>query len=156
MRNVPQAKWGKTVRRCFHWSTNTRPYQGRILRHSTSRWRKDRWDSFTFLVKGFLGNRRAHHYEELVNNLLQSYQNLGCNMSEKYTSFTRIWIFFPRELWCSEWWTWRTFRSTHFFSGEAISRKMELCYGRRLLLDFGKSCPYHGMQATGKKKFCLC
>ena len=27
---------------------------------------------------------------------------------------------------------------------------MELCYARRLVLDFGKRCPYHGMQATGK------
>jgi hypothetical protein len=28
-----------------------------------------------------LGNRRAQNYEELVNNLFQSYQKLGCNMS---------------------------------------------------------------------------
>jgi len=41
------------------------------------------WDSFKFVVKGFLGNRRAQNYEELVNNLLQSYQKLGCNMSLK-------------------------------------------------------------------------
>ena len=27
---------------------------------------------------------------------------------------------------------------------------MELCYAHRLLLDFGKGCPYHGMQAIGK------
>jgi len=37
--------------------------------------------SFKFVVKGFLGNRRAQNYEELVNNLLQSYHKLGCNMS---------------------------------------------------------------------------
>jgi hypothetical protein len=30
-----------------------------------------------------LGNRRAENYEEIVNNLLQSYQKLGCNMSLK-------------------------------------------------------------------------
>ena len=41
---------------------------------------KAAWDGFKFVVKGFLGNRRAQNYEELVNNLLQSYQNLGCNM----------------------------------------------------------------------------
>ena len=41
------------------------------------------WDSFKFVVKGFLGNRRAQNYEDLVNNLLQSYQKLGCNMSLK-------------------------------------------------------------------------
>jgi len=29
---------------------------------------------------------------------------------------------------------------------------MELGYARRLLLDFGKGCPYHGIQATGKTK----
>jgi hypothetical protein len=34
-------------------------------------------------VKRCLGNRRAHNYEELVNNLLQSYQKLGRNMSLK-------------------------------------------------------------------------
>jgi len=31
------------------------------------------WDSFKFVVKGFLGNRRAQNYEDHVNNLLQSY-----------------------------------------------------------------------------------
>jgi len=41
------------------------------------------WDSFKFVVKGFLGNIRAQNYENLVNNLLQSYQKLGCNMSLK-------------------------------------------------------------------------
>jgi len=30
-----------------------------------------------------LGNRRAQNNEELVNNLLQSYQKLGCNMPLK-------------------------------------------------------------------------
>ena len=45
--------------------------------------KKAAWDSFKFVVKGFLGNRRAQNYEELVKNLLQSYQKLGCNMSLK-------------------------------------------------------------------------
>ena len=60
--------------------------------------------------------------------------------------------YFPRELWCSEWWTRRTFPSRHLFNGEEVSREMELCYGHRLLLDFGKRWPYHGIQVTGKKK----
>jgi len=41
---------------------------------------KAAWDSFKFIVKGFLGNRRARNYEELVNSLLQRYQRLGCHM----------------------------------------------------------------------------
>ena len=44
---------------------------------------KAAWDSFKFVVKGLWGNRRAQNYEELVNNLLQSYQKLGRNMSLK-------------------------------------------------------------------------
>jgi len=44
---------------------------------------KAAWDSFKFVVKGILGNRRAQHYEDLVNKLLRSYQKLGCNMSLK-------------------------------------------------------------------------
>jgi len=44
------------------------------------------WDGFKFVVKGFLGNRRAQNYEDLVNNLLQNYQKLGCNMSLKIHS----------------------------------------------------------------------
>jgi len=60
------------------------------------------WDSFKFVVKGFWGNKRAQNYEELVNNLLQSYKKLGCNMSLK-THFLHSHLeFFPRELLCSE------------------------------------------------------
>ena len=44
---------------------------------------KSAWDSFKSVVNGFLGNRRAQNYEELVNNFLQSYQKLGCNVSLK-------------------------------------------------------------------------
>jgi len=41
------------------------------------------WDSFKFVIKGFLGNRRAQNHEDLVKNPLQSYQKLGCSMSLK-------------------------------------------------------------------------
>jgi hypothetical protein len=57
---------------------------------------KAAWDSFKFVVRVFLGSRRAQNYEELVNKLLQSYQKLGCNMSLKYTSFA--FGFFPGQL----------------------------------------------------------
>jgi hypothetical protein len=49
---------------------------------------KAAWDSFKFVIKGFLGNRKSQNHDELVNKLLQSYQKLGCNMSLK--------IHFPR------------------------------------------------------------
>jgi hypothetical protein len=63
---------------------------------------KAAWDSFKFVVKGFLENKRGQNYEELVNNLLQSYQNLSCNVSEKIHFLHSHLDFFSRELWCSE------------------------------------------------------
>jgi len=56
---------------------------------------KAAWNSFKFVVKGFLGNRRAQNYEELVNNLLQSYQKLGCNISLKIHFLHSHLDFFP-------------------------------------------------------------
>ena len=56
---------------------------------------KTAWDSFKFAVKGFLGNRRAQNYEELVNNLSQSYQKIGCNMSPKIHFLHSHFDFFP-------------------------------------------------------------
>jgi len=41
------------------------------------------WHAFQEVVTGFLGNRRADKYKDLVEELLSSYQKLGCNMSMK-------------------------------------------------------------------------
>ena len=42
------------------------------------------------------GKHRAQNYEELVNNILQSYQNLGCNVSEKIHFLqSHLEFFFP-------------------------------------------------------------
>jgi len=41
------------------------------------------WHAFREVVTGFLGNRRADNYEDLVEELLSSCQKLGCNMSVK-------------------------------------------------------------------------
>jgi len=43
-----------------------------------------------------LGNRRAQNYEELVNNFLQRYQKLGCNMSLKIHFLHSHLEFFPK------------------------------------------------------------
>ena len=61
---------------------------------------KAAWDSFKFVVKVFLGNRRAQNYEELVNNRLQSYQKLGCNISLKIQFLHSHLDFFPEN--CGE------------------------------------------------------
>jgi hypothetical protein len=61
---------------------------------------KPAWDSFKSVVTGILGNRRAKKYEDLVNNLLQSDQKLGCNMSLRIHFLHSNLNFFPEN--CGE------------------------------------------------------
>jgi len=79
---------------------------------------KAAWGSFKFVVKVLLGNRRAQNYE-LVNNLLQIPEIMLQHFT-KITLPSLAFGFFPRELWCGKWWTWRTFPSRHFFNGEEM------------------------------------
>jgi hypothetical protein len=41
------------------------------------------WTSFVAVVGNFLGKRKAENYVELVNEMLNSFKSLGCNMSIK-------------------------------------------------------------------------
>lgn len=41
------------------------------------------WKSFVQVITKFLGNTKADNYVELVNNMLENFQRLGCNMSIK-------------------------------------------------------------------------
>ena len=43
----------------------------------------DAWWGFVGVVQNFLGNRRAANFEEVVQNMLDAYQNLGANISIK-------------------------------------------------------------------------
>lgn len=44
---------------------------------------KNAWLAFKNVVKNFLGNTRAENYTEIVQQLLESFKMLGCNMSIK-------------------------------------------------------------------------
>lgn len=44
---------------------------------------KKGWASFVEVVQQFLGNHKAETYVELVNEMLNCFQSLGCNMSIK-------------------------------------------------------------------------
>ena len=41
------------------------------------------WKAFVLVVKNFLGNNKTSNYEELINNMIYAFKNLGCNMSIK-------------------------------------------------------------------------
>ena len=79
---------------------------------------KAAWDSFKFVVKGFGGNRRAQNCEEFVHNLFAELPQIRLQHVTKHTLPSLAFGFFSGQLWCSEWWTWRTFPSRHFFNGE--------------------------------------
>jgi len=51
--------------------------------------------AFQEVVTGFLGNRRADNYKDLVEELLSSYQKLGWNMSVKIHFLSSRLDFFP-------------------------------------------------------------
>lgn len=56
------------------------------------------WVAFENISHNFLGNKRAENYEELVQELLSSYQQLGCNMSLKIHFLHSHLDFFPENL----------------------------------------------------------
>ena len=54
------------------------------------------WNAFRLVVENFLGNTTADNYKELVEDLLNSYEKLGCNMSLKIHFLHSHLEFFPR------------------------------------------------------------
>ena len=56
------------------------------------------WVAFKNVVSQFLGNYKAQNYAELVDDLLTSYKNLGCNMSLKMHFLHSHLEFFPANL----------------------------------------------------------
>ena len=50
---------------------------------------KEAWQSFTEVVKNFLGNTKSKNYKKLVKDMLQKFQNLGCKMKSKKKNFKK-------------------------------------------------------------------
>jgi len=49
---------------------------------------------FEKFLKGFLGNFKAANFRELVQNMVDSYEQLGCNMSLKmHLLFSHLYLF---------------------------------------------------------------
>jgi hypothetical protein len=56
------------------------------------------WSSFKNVTKLFLGNIKAEKFQDIVPELLDSYQDLGCNMSLKIHFLHSHLDFFPDNL----------------------------------------------------------
>lgn len=56
------------------------------------------WGSFKLLCDNFLGNHKAENYKDLVENLLDTFQTLGCRMSLKIHFLHSHLDFFPSNM----------------------------------------------------------
>jgi len=56
------------------------------------------WLAFKSVVSNFLGNHKSSNYVQVVNNLLQCYKEMGCNMSLKIHFLHSHLDFFPANL----------------------------------------------------------
>ena len=52
-------------------------------KHSAHHGEPAEWNAFRQICHNFLGKRRAENYKQLVENLLASYEKIGCRMSLK-------------------------------------------------------------------------
>ena len=59
---------------------------------------RNAWLSFKRIYKDFLGNNKAAHYQDVVQDLLTSYKAMGCNMSLKNHFLELHLNFFPENL----------------------------------------------------------
>jgi len=81
---------------------------------------KSAWKSFKSIVKKFLSNYKAPNYREIVDELLQSYQDMGCNMSLKIQFLESHLDFFLSQSWCRQWRTRGRFSPRNFCVGKDI------------------------------------
>ena len=59
---------------------------------------KEAWEALKLVVAHFLGNHKTSNYKEVVDNMLEAYRNMGCNMSLKmHVLYSHI-DFFPENL----------------------------------------------------------
>ena len=77
---------GPQIRELFKDETFNRVIEGK---------EKAAWEAFKTVVHNFLGNRRAENYNLAVNELLRTYQELGCNISLKIHFLHSHLDFFP-------------------------------------------------------------
>ena len=59
---------------------------------------RNAWLSFKRICKDFLGNHKAANYHDVVQDLLTSYEPMGCNMSLKIHFLESHVDFFPENL----------------------------------------------------------
>jgi hypothetical protein len=98
-----------------------------LFEHMLKDAEKSVWLMFKAVCLNFLWNVKTKHYKELVEDLLNAYQTMGCNMSLKIHFSLPIGLL-PSKPEHSEWWTWGRVAGRvaprYFHHGEKIHRKV--------------------------------
>jgi len=92
------------------------------------------WLTFNTVFLNFLGNVKAENYKELVEDLLNAYQTMGCNVTE-VSFFTFPLGLLPSKLGSNERRTWGKVPLGYFHHGENVCRKVVIEHVSRLLLE---------------------
>jgi hypothetical protein len=69
-----------------------------LFEHLLTETEKSAWLTFKAVCLNFLGNVKAENYKELVEDLLNAYQTMGCNTSSKINFLRSHLDFFPPNL----------------------------------------------------------
>jgi len=100
---------------------------------------RNAWLSFKRICKDFLGNHKAANYQDVVQDLLNSYRTMGCNVSLKIHFLESHLDFFPENLREVSDERWKISRR-YFGYGKGVPRQVDFRYGGRLLLDTEEGC----------------
>ena len=70
-------------------------FQDNIFNNLLEGREKRPWDTFKLVATNFLGNDKSRQFQVLVENLLEAYKSLGCNMSLKINFLHSHLDYFP-------------------------------------------------------------
>ena len=83
MQNSPRLTYEKVKAGVFIDPQIRRLFKNQQFEAVLSGKEKAAWQSFEKVSSGFLGNFKAANFKELVQDLMDPYEQLGCNMSLK-------------------------------------------------------------------------
>jgi hypothetical protein len=106
-----------------------------LFEHLLTKMEKSAWLTLKAVCPNFFGNVKANNYRQLVEDLLNIYQTMQCNMLLKIQFFTFPPGRLPSEPVCSEWGTWGKVPPGYFHHGEQKCREVLKEHVSRLLSE---------------------
>jgi hypothetical protein len=100
---------------------------------------RNAWLSFKRICKDFLGNHKAANYQDVMQDMLTSYEAVGCNMSPKI-HFLQSHLDFSQKISAKSVTNTVTDFNKRLWLWLVVPRQVDLKYVGRLLLDTEEGC----------------